>query len=374
MFSVADLFAQKKTGSITWYIAGELPPARGQQVSPGVAGAVCGVHNNRMLVAGGANFPDSMPWQGGKKKYYNTIYLFTKKANQLIPVNGDFHLPENIAYAACCTVPGGILYAGGENESGISDKTYLLRWDKKNNVTIDALPALPLPLTNASAASYNNSVFIAGGESTAGVSDRCWSLDLCNRSVGWKELPALPKPVSHAMLVAVNSDDREELYLLGGRRKTIQGTSDLYNSVYEFSPAKNRWRELPPLPYALSAGSVVATGNCRIVLFGGDRGATFAKIETCLAAISNASSESEKEQLIAQKNLLLSEHPGFSRDILFYDIPAGKCDVGGMIPYDTPVTTAAFWWDKYVIIPSGEIRAGVRTPKILMAKLPPCPK
>lgn len=370
MFSVAELFAQKKSPAITFSVAGELPNTNGQYVSQGVAGPVTGVHNNMMFVAGGANFPDSMPWQGGKKKYYNDIYLFIKKDRQLIPIAGDFKLPENIAYPATCSTPSGILYAGGENETGISNKVLLLKWDaeKKSPVT-EPLPILPIAVSNASVTSYNNIVFVTGGEGKDGVSDKFWSIDLSNSTSGWKELPLLPKPVSHAVFVAIKSSGVLKLYLLGGRRKTTQGISELYSSVYEFNTAQNQWKELPPLPYAISAGTGVAAGSASIVLFGGDRGTTFSKVESYLASISKATNESEKEQLIQQKNQLLISHPGFSKEILQYNITTGKTKTTGTIPYPVPVTTTAFWWDKAVMIPSGEIKAGVRTPQILMAKI-----
>ena len=70
----------KKTGiSIKWEIATELPADSGQQQSLGFAGPVTGVHNDILFIAGGANFPDSMPWQGGKKKYYNNVFVYTRK-------------------------------------------------------------------------------------------------------------------------------------------------------------------------------------------------------------------------------------------------------------------------------------------------------
>ncbi len=370
MFSVAELFAQKKPTAVTCSIAGELPPVNGQSISLGVAGPVTGAHGNMMLVAGGANFPDSMPWQGGKKKYYSDIYLFTKKGNQFVPVTGDFNLQEGIAYSACCSAPKGILYAGGENEKGISDKAFLLKWDAEaKSVVTETLPHLPVAVSNASATSYNNIVFIAGGEKPDGVSDKFWSIDLGSSASGWKELPQLPKPVSHAVFIAIKSDGVLKLYLLGGRRKTVQGISELYSDVYEFNTTKNQWTELEPLPYPLSAGTGVAAGSAGIVLFGGDRGTTFSKVENYLAAISKTVNAAEKEQLIQQKNQLLAAHPGFSKEILYYDITTGKCKTAGTIPYPTPVTTTAFWWDNKVVIPSGEIKAGVRTPQILMAKL-----
>ena len=370
MFSVAELFAQKKPTAVICRIAGELPPVNGQSISLGVAGPVTGVHGNMMLVAGGANFPDSMPWQGGKKKYYNNISLFTKKGNHFTAVASKFILPESIAYAASSSTPVGVFYAGGENESGISDKTFLLKWDKAtNSLLTESLPALPVAITNASATSYNNIVFIAGGESPAGVSDKMWSLDLSNIAPGWKELPSIPKPVSHAVFIAVKSEGVLKLYLLGGRRKTAKGISELFDHVYKFNTTKNQWSESEPLPYPLSAGTGVAAGSAGIVLFGGDRGTTFSKVEAYIAAISKATSESEKQQLIQQKNQLLAAHPGFSKEILFYDITTGKCKTAGTITYSTPVTTTAFWWDNKAVVPSGEIKAGVRTPQILMIKL-----
>lgn len=370
MFPVAELFAQKKPITVTWSVGGGLPAPGGQKVSPGVAGPVTGVCGKVMFVAGGANFPDSMPWQGGKKKYYNTIWLFTKKGNGFSALAGEFRLPQNIAYAACCSTPQGIFYAGGENETGISDRSFLLKWDSKlQSVITDTLPRLPIAVSNAFATSYNSIVFVAGGEGRDGVSDKCWSIDLNNQTSGWKELPSMPAPVSHAVFLVLPSGNGAKLLLAGGRMKTAQGTSEFYNAVSVFDIAGNQWKKLPPLPYALSAGTGITAGPSQVILFGGDRGTTFSKVENCLVAISKAANETEKEKLIQQKNQLLASHPGFSNEVLLYDLQTGKTEVIDTMPYPTPVTTTAFWWGKMIVIPSGEIKAGVRTPQLLTAKL-----
>ncbi|HEX4875968.1 MAG TPA: hypothetical protein VFV31_04800 [Chitinophagaceae bacterium] len=370
MLSVADNFAQKKTPAIHWNRAGEIPPLAGQNASLGVAGPVAGVDGKIIVVAGGANFPDSMPWEGGHKKYYNNIYLFQKKAGQLITLKTDVALAENIAYAACCSTPKGVLYAGGENETGLSDKVFLLKWnDAVKNVVTEKLPALPYAVTNAAAASYNNIVFIAGGEGRNNVSRKCWSIDLNNTVSGWKELAQLPQPVSHAVLVTLESAGVLKLYLIGGRNKTASGISELYNTVYELSPGQEQWKELPVLPYALSAGTGAAYGTSGIFLFGGDRGTTFTKVETCIAAINKATNDREKQELTRQKNQLLESHPGFSKEILYYNINSGRCLSAGFMPYPVPVTTTAFWWKKSVVIPGGEVKAGVRTPQVLIATI-----
>ncbi len=369
MLSVGKLIAQKKSVVINWHIAGVLPPDNEHKEALGLAGPVAGVSGKLMLIAGGANFPDSMPWHGGKKRYYNKIYIFKKKEGKLAIISDAFSLPQNVAYAASCSTSKGVLYAGGENETGISDKVFLIKWDhQKKIVVIDTLPALPVASNNASAISYNNIVYVVGGETNEGVTNRGWSINLNDTNAGWRELPILPKQISHSVFVAMKTTGVLKLYLVGGRRKTSQGTSELYSSVYEFNVTQQQWKTLAPLPYPLSAGTGVATNTGSILLFGGDRGTIFSKVENYLSLINKATARQEKEKLIQEKNQILLSHPGFSKEILFYDVRTQIITKEGLIPYATPVTTNAFWWDRDVVIPSGEIKAGVRTPQILMTK------
>lgn len=370
MFIATAIPAQNKTGfSCTWKIAAELPAAYQQHKALGVAGPVTGVHQNKLIVAGGANFPDSMPWQGGKKKYYNDIYVYEKKGGKIVLLKQQFALPFNIAYAACCSAPGGIVYAGGENENGISKKVFLLQRNKKTSaISAKQLPELPFGITNAAATVFHDIVYIAGGETATSVSNQLLSLDLNNTEEGWKQLPVIPKAVSHTVLAVQANRSDACIYLIGGRKKNDTGISEIYNSVFEFNIKKNLWEEKKPLPYFLSAGTGIAAGSNDILIFGGDKGTVFNKVETLIAAISAEKDEIKKQELILQKNKLQSEHPGFSKEVLMYNILTNVWKAVGDIPFETPVTTTAVQWGNLIIIPSGEIKAGIRTPQILQAK------
>lgn len=363
--------AQNAKGiSLHWKIAAELPSSNGKASSLGLAGPVTGVHNDVMLVGGGANFPDSMPWQGGKKKYYDDIYVYLQDQDKLILHTKRFKLSFPVAYAASCSTPAGLMYAGGENDQGISNKVILLKWDGFNETVIASeLPDLPIGLTNASAIFHDGIVYIAGGETTGSVSDQLLSLDINDPKKGWMRLATIPTPLSHSVMVAL-ADDPEDpsLYLVGGRRKNNNGISDLYTSVFKFNIRSGQWQEKRQIPYALSAGTGIACGTKRIIIFGGDRGDTFHKTEQLIAAINEQQDTVKKQDLVRQKNALQSAHPGFSKEILQYDAELDEWIVTGTIPFDTPVTTTAFVWDNKVIIPSGEIKAGIRTPRIIMAK------
>lgn len=369
MLTTDAILAQRKDGTMQWKIAGELPSSRGHERSPGFAGPVTGKHHDVLMVAGGANFPDAMPWLGGKKKYYREGYLFKRQGDSLVYFKA-FQLPFPIGYSANCSVPGGIVAAGGENENGISNKVLLIKWNKTTEtVQIDDLPALPLALTNAAIACRANTVFLAGGETKDGVSNRFFRLSLENISAGWEELPSLPKPVSHAVMAVQSNGSHHCVYVIGGRKRNNGGTSDLYAPVYQFDLFTNRWQQKRSLPYALSAGTGIAAGDHAILVFGGDRGETFHKTELLIAEMANEKDEARKQQLNEEKARLQASHPGFSREVLLYDAEKDKWTKAGCIPFDAPVTTTAIKWNEEIVIPSGEIKAGVRTPNILMVSI-----
>jgi len=44
----------------------------------GVAGPFAGVSQDALIVAGGANFPNGVPWDGGEKVWYDDIYVLDR--------------------------------------------------------------------------------------------------------------------------------------------------------------------------------------------------------------------------------------------------------------------------------------------------------
>ncbi|NCU04491.1 MAG: hypothetical protein GXC73_10945 [Chitinophagaceae bacterium] len=364
MFFNASIYAQKKQElKLQWTVAAELPVAANGQPALGFAGMVAGVHNNKLIIAGGANFPEAMPWNGGKKKYHDDVYVYAKKGNGFI-LQEKNKLPFSIAYAASVTTNMGILLAGGENENGITDKVFLVQLVVSSSMlAFQNLPDLPIPVANASLTVVGNIVYLAGGETINESSNQLLALDLKKVGAGWQQLPQIPKALSHAVLLAKGND----LFLIGGRKKNSNGISDLYSSVFEFNIQTNQWTEKQPLPYALSAGTGAVHQN-KLLLFGGDKGATFHRTEELIAAINNSKDENEKQRLTAEKAKLQTAHPGFSNEILAYDIANDNWQVIAALPFPTPVTTTAVQWKNCFILPSGEIKAGVRSPYILSAK------
>lgn len=348
---------------IEWKIAGLISP---QDCSLGLSGIIAGIHNNVLVTGGGTNFPDGMPWKGGKKKYYDCLYFYRENNEGVFTCFKTVRLPFNLAYTANCSTSRGIIAAGGENESGPVKKVFLIQWDNMaDSAVLTELPDLPVAVTNASVAACNGRVYLAGGETKDAVSDKMFLLDLNIASPAWQPLVNLPKAVSHAVMVAHSNN----IYILGGRKRNPGSTSDLYASTLSLDLATGQWLEKQPMPYSLSAGTGLATGKHFIILFGGDKGETFHKAEQLIAAIGKEKDEEKKRGLREALQKVQALHPGFSKQVLLYDIDKNDWKVVGQIPYDVPVTTTALEWKGTVIIPGGEIRAGVRTNQIISAKI-----
>ena len=156
---------------------------------------------------------------------------------------------------------------------------------------------------------------------------------------------------------------------MGGRKKNSNGISDIFNTVYQFDIKNSQWWQKQPLPYGVSAGTGIAIDKNSILLLGGDKGETFSKEERISVAISQETNEEKKKQLIKQKIELLQSHPGFINDVLMYNTLTDTWKKINPLSVYSPVTTTAIQWGDDIIIPSGEIRAGVRTPGILVGKI-----
>ena len=370
--SCVDNKVAYKKEKIEWSADALLPSVDGIVKQPGLAGPVTGIIHNRLIVGGGANFPDGMPWHGAKKVYHDEIYFFEKKNGQIVNATvSKQKLPEPVAYCANVMIPGGMIYIGGENEQGILDKVVLVKnKTTSNELVFSDMPSLPLPLTNLAAAYTDNIIYVAGGNSKDGNSNKFFSLDISTPGTSWQPLPDIPVKISFAVMAVQSDGDRNCIYLMGGRRKNSNGMSDIFNTVYQFDIKDNRWKQKQSLPYSVSAGTGIANGSNHILLFGGDKGETFSKEEKLSAAIRSEKDEHKIKNLTKGKIALLEAHPGFTNEVLLYNTITDTWEKTNPLPFGSPVTTTAIKWGDDIIIPSGEIKAGVRTPNVLMGKTP----
>ncbi len=346
-----------------------IPPALGDLIQPGLAGPVTGAHGNFVLVAGGANFENGLPWRGGQKKYHDEIFLMEKTGSgELDWKHSSVQLPFPMAYPACVSTSEGVLSIGGEDQDGPVNQVFLFAF-QDGNIRTETLPALPQAISSPGAAVIGSNVFVAGGFTSHGATSAFYTNNLQNKTNGWKVLPELPLALSHAVVAAQNDGEEDCVYVIGGRNRTSEVTT-FYSSVWKFKPSVQKWISegdilLEGKALGLSAGTGIAAGSEHILLFGGDPGIYFNRTERLNNATEKASGEDEKQRLWKEKDEMLSSHPGFSKDILSFNTRSKKWEKIGNLTGESPATTTSFMWNKTVVIPSGEVRPGVRTPNVL---------
>ena len=324
--------------------------------SVGFAGSFTGVSEGALLVAGGANFPNGgTPWNGGRKKWYDHIYVLESDAAEW-KLAGKLPIP--LGYGVSVTTTDGWLLIGGSNEEGHSSEVWRLSY-KDGYVVYDSMPSLPFSLANACGALVDQTVYIAGGIKAPDAKETSsvfLSLNLADTSGGWRSLPAWPGP---SRMLSVAASDDHSFFLFSGTQ--LQKGERIYlKDAYRYDPGRG-WSQLAQLPHATVASPSPAwvTDQRAICLFGGDDG-----------------------QLAAKSGDLRERHPGFSRDILKYSPDQDSWSVAGQIPTRiekdavavpnnsvwAPVTTGMAVWNQQLVFPGGEVRPGTRTPRVLIAR------
>jgi len=355
----ASTVQKKYESPINWKQSGVLPVQPNGLIHMGLSGVVSGLVGDQIIIAGGNNFPEGLPWEGGIKKYYKRVFVYNNQKDTLLNTF-TFNLPANVAYAAVAQLKDGIFYAGGEDEKGPLSSAYLIKKSKSQSFEIIELPSLPIAISNAVAVATENAVYVLGGANKEGISNKVWKLALNNIKKGWTVQASMPQPTAFAAAAIAN----EHIYIMGGRCKEANGISKIYKEVYAFDIENNLWEQKASLPETVSAACALAIDNNKILFIGGDKIVVFHEVEMLAAKIAVTTDTTIKKELTVVKNNLQKTHPGFSKDVLAYDASLNKWSPYAQLSFAAPVTTNAFLFNHKIILPVGEIKPGIRTPYI----------
>ena len=321
----------------------------------GVAGPVAGVSNDALIVAGGANFPDARPWEGDTKVWYDAIYVLPRPDGEWLS-NEGWKLTQPLAYAACDTWRRGVVFAGGGDAERHLRSAYLLNWNG-SEPSLTPLPDLPAARAFSAGVIVDDVFYVAGGiekpDATTAI-QRMFALDLSKPSGerAWVETPPWPGP---GRILPVLGTTGGEVYIFSGASLAADendaAARTYLTDAYAYDAAKQDWRQVADLPHPVVAapGPAAPWGGDQLAVFGGDDGA-----------------------LDGQMQALKDDHPGFPRRIHVYHAVTDRWRVIEQAPLDdrpTVVTTSAVPWrndagESVTLLPSGEARPGVRTPRV----------
>ena len=374
----------KPAVNMKWTIHSKLPPPPGYEVSHGFAGSFSGIVNGRLIIAGGANFPDGPPWDGGQRKYWSDIYINSAGDPGEWKIMPDA-LPSNIAYGVSISLPEGLLMVGGINEDGCQDGVALLKADNNNDIYIETWPSLPVPLAYMTGSMVGNEIYIAGGQTSTdrpSAGKHFFVLNLRKRDQGWKSIDAWPGPGRSFAVSATQSDGFDNcFYLFSGRDYGPGKEIEVLHDGYEYNPRLDRWRRLdtPEGPlFPVMAGTAFSSGVNHIVIVGGDGGSLLYRQQERQRQLNDlmargSASEVQDSITLLRKEIYdhLISHPGFSRDVLFYHTITKTVAKGGEVPFAVPVTTNLVKFNNKVLVTGGEISPGIRTNEIFSGEFLP---
>lgn len=306
----------------------------------GLAGPFGGTQGDHLIVAGGANFPNGKPWEGGAKVWHNTIFVLDS------PTNGwriAGRLPRPLGYGVSLSTPDGIICAGGSDANRHHAEVFLLRLTN-GAPEFQSMSPLPHPCANAAGALLNSVFYIAGGLERPDATRALrtfWALDLSRLSARWRELESWPGPERMFATVGIAEGS---LFLFGGA--ALEPGADgkpvrrWLRDAYQFIPSRG-WKRIADLPrVAVAAPSPAPLLRNKLLILGGDDGSQAATPPT--------------------------EHRGFRRDVLAYDLSSGTWATIADTPFAF-VTTPVIDWDGRIVLPGGEVKPGIRSAEVWSA-------
>lgn len=368
LFFTLNGIAQGNSSDLLVEKLAELPVISDNDKSLGYAGMYGGKISDVILAMGGANFPEGKPWEGGKKLWSDYIFLYKNGKWEI----SEVRLPQAMGYGASVPLDNGILCIGGNNGNGVSDKVFLVAVDTKSHkISIQPYPSLPVPLANLAAVRKGESIYVIGGNDDSKSYSSFFKLELGSSS--WEKLEDMPGLGRSFHSVAIQeSSFSEKLFVFGGRSMGMAKPTPLLSSYTAYDLKNKKWDSLNPIAIDgkrinLMANSSFAMGTMSILLFGGDTGTLFTRLENLDLKLNAAKDSMLYSSYKTEKERILTNHPGFSNLVYSFNTITSKWSV-----YDTiknlPVTTLAFAHDDALYMVSGELKPGVRSPKFVKFK------
>lgn len=151
----------------------------------GLASPFAGNIRQKLVIAGGANFPDQKPWAGGIKVWHDSIAVLdlaesnSVLSNALSVPNWTMvaALPKPLAYGVSASFADGVICVGGSDAQRHYAESFFLTEIDSQWVCLP-LPPLPVPLANACGTIVDDSLVVFGGLEHPDAT-RC-------SSTGWK--------------------------------------------------------------------------------------------------------------------------------------------------------------------------------------------
>lgn len=344
----------------------------------GVSGHFAGISNDALIVAGGCNFPQTPAAQGGKKVFYNNIFVLDKPLSEYAEWQKCDTLPTPTAYGISITTPEGVVCIGGTNGTRSSAQVLLINYQNET-IKTKGLTPLPIPLENMAGAYGNGYIYIAGGQSNGKNSNATFRIkltDLINQK-NWEQLPDFPGKSRIQPTAAIQSNaNGYSFYLMGGfAPATDSEQCFIHTNGIVFCPKENRWQATSEIAMntfesnALIGASATTVGNSHIIFAGGVNKTIF---ERALNRPFIKKNTTENDSITKQINKEDSEyltHPAtwykFNNELLIYNTITDTWAYEKQNNSFAKAGATMVTYNGHLLLVGGENKPGVRSNEII---------
>lgn len=318
----------------------------------GVSAAAAGDISGRLVVAGGANFPDTPAAEGGRKHFYDDIMVLDSGAWLRAGT-----LPAPTAYAAVYPLSERIIIAGGANEAGSLAEVYSLTVDEAHDgqsgifASVHSMPSLPVPIEQAAAARNGDMLYLAGGLSDGVPSVTLYALNLACDG-GWEAVAEMPEPFVQPVAAAYGGT----VYIWGGFDPARRITADY---GYAYDTAKGVWRRIEGHPDGgtMTGATAVQDADGRMFVTGGVDKRIF---DSAL----NMPAEQSADYLSQP-----AEYYRFRRTTAVFDPETESWSIAGESEHTARAGAAAVLSSGRLTVINGETKPGIRSSEIVQTNL-----
>lgn len=337
-------------------------------VKGGISAPFTGVHQNRLIVVGGCNFPDTPASEGGKKVFYSEIYtLDLTKNGKSKEWKRSTPYPYKVAYGAYVNTPDGLICIGGQNEEGALSNVTLIQYNEEiEDVVITPLPPLPVSHYNGDAVMINNALFVTGGV-PGNNQNAVYCLHLHEKKHEWKEIK-INATVNRQQPVLFAQQN--QLFLTGGYDEE---NAIAFTDVMKFDFEKSQWEKYDKImPQADSPTTFIGSGSVNLdsdrTLFAG--GVNYERFSSALQRIKKTkdADKAGNTNLVdslkkAEKKYMsqTSEWYRFQPSLITYDCSKKQWKTIGKSTRLARAGAGICLWGNKLYVIGGELKPGIRT-------------
>lgn len=338
----------------------------------GVSASYAALIDGKLIVAGGANFPGKLGFEGGTKAFYDEILLFDHTQDKWNIIG---RLPQPSAYGVSVPVSDGMLWIGGNTATTSLSSCYKISLSESDSVKLSPFAPLPATIDNFAGCSVNDMILVGGGNVNGKPSNAFYGIHTKVDST-WKRLPDFPGiPRVQPVMAAIEIEGKQYVYLLGGFFVGDTGNKPcMATDILRYDISAELWETVGKQinvetgkPFSLTGATAMPAGNRYILCMGGVNYDIFLNAISTQYAIGSDNNRSTEEK--KRLNLEFSQHYmtqpieyyQFNPECWIYDVKKNSWETIDMSPNMARAGTTLVWNGNTFYAVQGELKPGVRS-------------